>query len=134
MPTDSQPTALDLFCGAGGLSLGLAQAGFRVIAGVDAWDPAVSSYRQNFAHPCISADLSNLSPQALRAQLNLEDQLDLISGGPPCQVFSIQRIGSDCDLRNDLVLKFAEFVTELRPRAFLMENVPGLLGKRGAPV
>lgn len=60
-----------------------------------------------------------------------QGELGLLVGGPPCQGFSVQRIGSDTDHRNHLVIEFARFVQELRPRLFLMENVPGLLGKRG---
>ena len=59
-------------------------------------------------------------------------EIDLIAGGPPCQGFSVQRIGADHDDRNDLIFEFARFVSEIKPRMFVMENVPGLLGKRGA--
>ena len=57
--------------------------------------------------------------------------LDLVVGGPPCQGFSIQRIGLDHDVRNHLVMEFGRLVSELKPQLFLMENVPGLMGKRG---
>jgi DNA (cytosine-5)-methyltransferase 1 len=59
------------------------------------------------------------------------EEIDLVVGGPPCQGFSIQRIGEDKDTRNNLVLTFGQLVAEFHPRMFLMENVPGLLGKRG---
>ena len=57
--------------------------------------------------------------------------VDLVVGGPPCQGFSIQRVGPDDDHRNSLVCEFARLVTEIAPTFFMMENVPGLLGKRG---
>ena len=60
--------------------------------------------------------------------------VDIVVGGPPCQGFSIQRIGSDPDRRNNLILEFARLVLEFRPRMFVMENVPGLLGRRGRPL
>jgi len=124
--------ALDLFSGAGGLSLGLTRAGFQVVAAVDSWEPAVASYRQNFAHPAIRADAAGLTKEQLLKDAGLApDPLDLVVGGPPCQGFSIQRIGPDLDDRNALVLEFARLVGELAPRAFLMENVTGLVGRRG---
>jgi DNA (cytosine-5)-methyltransferase 1 len=129
-----QPTAIDLFCGAGGLSAGLQLAGFRVLAGVDSWEPAERTYRANFNHPFIRADIRALTGEALLRGARIEGPIDLIAGGPPCQGFSIQRIGKDSDGRNDLVLEFVRLVLELAPAAFLMENVPGLIGKRGTGV
>lgn len=125
--------ALDLFAGAGGLSLGLVDAGFEVVAAIDSWAPALRSYEKNFSHDVLEQDLSRLSPGALPTLLGcVPEELDLVAGGPPCQGFSVQRIGSDADKRNQLILAFADYVKILRPRFFLMENVPGLLGKRGA--
>lgn len=126
-----KPTALDLFCGAGGLSIGLCNAGFEVVSGVDGWEPATKSYGSNFDHPCFLEDVKAVNAMKLR-EWGIEDPPDVVVGGPPCQGFSIQRIGEDADERNDLILEFARVVTELLPRMFLMENVPGLLGKRGA--
>jgi len=123
--------AIDLFCGAGGLSRGLVDAGFDIVAAVDSWDVALRSYRANFPdHLALSADASVLSAGAISSEVK-SSKIDLVVGGPPCQGFSIQRIGHDHDDRNDLVLAFGRFVAEIRPRCFLMENVPGLLGQRG---
>jgi DNA (cytosine-5)-methyltransferase 1 len=58
-------------------------------------------------------------------------QVDLVTGGPPCQGFSIQRIGDDHDGRNSLVIHFAELVAGIQPKCVVMENVPGIIGKRG---
>ena len=63
--------------------------------------------------------------------MGLIDPVDLVVGGPPCQGFSIQRIGTDTDGRNDLIGSFARTVISMRPKLFIMENVPGLLGHRG---
>lgn len=123
--------AIDLFCGAGGLSRGLCDAGFEIVAAVDSWETALRSYRANFpTHRVLGSDASAVTPDLFK----VSTRLDLIAGGPPCQGFSIQRIGNDLDDRNDLVLAFARIVSELRPRCFLMENVPGLLGRRGKHV
>lgn len=125
-------TAVDLFAGAGGFSLGLVASGFNVIGAFDSWDVAVKTHASNFDHPVFQADLSKLSAAELKSKINLDNKtLDLLVGGPPCQGFSVQRIGSDQDSRNHLVLEFARFICELQPRLFFMENVPGLLGKRG---
>lgn len=125
--------ALDLFCGAGGLSRGLVEAGFRVVGAVDSWTPAVRSYRANFPdHPCRQVDVASLDAAALGV-LGVPSGVDLVAGGPPCQGFSIQRIGDDHDERNDLVLAFGRVVAAVRARAFIMENVRGLLGARGRP-
>lgn len=129
-----KPTAVDLFCGAGGLSLGLQAAGFQILGAFDAWEPAVRSYRLNFpGHPCFLEDVAKLNAVRL-AELGLPTAVDLVAGGPPCQGFSIQRIGDDKDARNDLVLDFVRVASFLNAKMFIMENVPGLLGARGKPV
>lgn len=125
-------TALDLFCGAGGLSFGLVGAGFRVVGALDSWDVAVRTYQRNFTHPVFLEDIRRIRACDFLARTGWNgSEIDLIAGGPPCQGFSVQRIGVDHDDRNDLIFEFARFVSEIKPRMFLMENVPGLLGKRG---
>ena len=125
-------SAVDLFCGCGGLTLGLERSGFEVLLGVDNWPIAAESYGRNFEHGVLTGDLAGLSAKAIREQGSLGDRpIDLVVGGPPCQGFSIQRIGADNDVRNHLVLEFGRLVVEFEPRLFIMENVPGLLGKRG---
>lgn len=130
--TSNALTAIDLFCGAGGFSLGLEKSGFAVLVGVDSWQLALDSYVKNFKHPVLCADLAAVSGvDILRRVGARRGSVDLVVGGPPCQGFSIQRIGADHDLRNSLVLEYARLVGEILPRLFIMENVPGLLGKRG---
>lgn len=131
MTVPGRPVAVDLFCGAGGLSLGLKAAGFSVAYAADAWPLAVESYNLNFDHEAVIADIGETDPSKA---IPLGIDVDLVCGGPPCQGFSIQRIGSDVDPRNDLVLAYGKFVLAVRPKAFLMENVTGLLGKRGLHV
>jgi DNA (cytosine-5)-methyltransferase 1 len=127
-----KPTAIDLFCGAGGMSLGLQRAGFSVLCAADAWNVAVKTYERNFDHPVICADLAGYPASKLQQLAGIANvPVDLVVGGPPCQGFSIQRVGPDEDHRNNLVLEFARLVTEISPTSFIMENVPGLIGKRG---
>ena len=126
-------TAIDLFCGAGGLSAGLAEAGFHVVGALDSWEAAIRSYQRNFPHPVVLCDIRSMTVSDFLLRIGCGTAaIDLVAGGPPCQGFSVQRIGSDHDERNDLVFEFARFVCEIKPQMFLMENVPGLLGKRGA--
>lgn len=129
-----KPLAVDLFCGAGGLSLGLEAAGFSIVGAFDTWAPAVRSYRHNFPqHPCFTDDVAELDAARL-SELGIPSEVDLVAGGPPCQGFSIQRIGDDIDSRNDLVLDFIRVAGLLRAKMFVMENVTGLLGIRGKEV
>lgn len=128
--------AIDLFCGAGGMTSGLVARGFEVVGAVDSWDVAIGSHRRNFDHPVIQSDIAELDAATLLAELDVDPAMviDLVVGGPPCQGFSIQRIGPDHDERNHLVLEFARLTMDLAPRYVLMENVKGLLGRRGAPL
>ena len=129
------PTAIDVFCGAGGLSLGLRRARFRVAAAIDILPLAVESYRMNFRRvPVLLGDVRepDTASKLLRAAGLHEGELDLLAGCPPCQGFSAirtKRRGSVEDDRNNLVLDFLRLVREIRPRLVLMENVPGLAGE-----
>lgn len=126
-------TALDLFSGAGGLTLGLKQAGFSLIGAVESDELANETYARN--HPevdLVNGDIRNVDVRAWRCTLGLaRGELDLLAGCPPCQGFSsirTRRKGTQYDDRNDLVFEFVRFVDEFRPRAVMLENVPGLLG------
>lgn len=126
-------TAIDLFCGAGGLSLGLTKAGIKVLLAVDSWNLAVETYARNFSHPVVQGDLGKMAGDAILQMAGVtKGSVDLVVGGPPCQGFSIQRIGPDEDSRNSLVLAYGRLVQDIRPRMFIMENVLGLMGKRGS--
>jgi DNA (cytosine-5)-methyltransferase 1 len=96
MPSKETLTAVDLFAGAGGMSLGLGWAGFQVVLAADYWIPAIASYRRNFpAHRFVQADLRGLDPSSLAEYGLIPGSVDLVAGGPPCQGFSIQRIGPE---------------------------------------
>tara|TARA_Y100000310_G_scaffold20892_2_gene20235 strand:+ start:1780 stop:3015 length:1236 start_codon:yes stop_codon:yes gene_type:complete len=112
------PTAVDLFCGAGGLGLGLEAAGFEVIAAVDNWRPAVETYNLNFSH--------SAREDALYWGRRLPDA-DVYAGGPPCQGFSSAGWRAPGDARNTLVAVFAHLVSQHRPTGFVFENVEGFL-------
>lgn len=126
------PTAIDLFCGAGGLTVGLKQAGFRVLGAVEIDATAAATYRRNHRKPVLwSNDIRQLTAIAVMRALKLKPgELDLLAGCPPCQGFSTMRTlnkGSSVkDSRNDLVFDFLRFVRVLKPKTVMLENVPGL--------
>jgi hypothetical protein len=112
--------ALDLFCGAGGLSIGLAAAGASVVAGVEWDDDAVSTWAN--AHPGALAVRGNVNELDWRRF----DGVGLVVGGPPCQPWSIGGLRRGEDDERDGWPGFIGALKALRPRAFLAENVAGL--------
>jgi DNA (cytosine-5)-methyltransferase 1 len=121
----SAPTFLDLFSGAGGLSLGLEQAGWRCLGAIDAWEDAIATYRANLVgHSAHAIDIHDVD--ALWLSQNLDERPDWVVGGPPCQGWSTigKRIWDD--ERNELFTEFMRVVRLLEPANFLIENVLGL--------
>lgn len=124
-------TAVDLFSGAGGLSWGLSEAGFCVIAAADHDPDACATYAQNL--PGTSLITGDITARENHESLVSKaacpgGQLDLLAGGPPCQAFS-QIHNHDRlleDPRNRLYREFVQILDELRPKALLVENVPGM--------
>ena len=110
---------VDLFSGCGGMSLGFQEAGFTVVSAYDNWDPAIQIYRQNFNHPIHNINL--MEPAAL--EMILEDNPNVIIGGPPCQDFSISGKREFEGKRANLTTRFAELVVAIKPEWFVMENV-----------
>lgn len=139
-----QPTSIDLFAGAGGLTVGLEQAGFRTLVATDVDPDCVATLTQNQARrisvggsgsrylegtQIIQADIAELGVRNLGVK---PADVDLVTGGPPCQPFS--SAGSQLglgDSRGLLFREFARLVSEIRPRMFLFENVRGLVTARG---
>lgn len=126
----------DLFCGVGGFTQGLQQAGLECILGVDFNDFALSAYNANFNHTTLLLDLSLPENQKIVSESIKESGADLIVGGPPCQGFSIfgnrrfvntKKHDLTQDKRNDLVFAYANIVVESHVKWFVMENVPGIL-------
>lgn len=110
---------VDLFAGCGGLSLGFEKAGYDVVAAFEWWDAAINCYKENFQHPIVKHDLSDVvgSIEEVRKY-----EPDMIIGGPPCQDFSSsgKRIEADRAVLTDC---FAGIVTGIKPKYFVMENV-----------
>jgi DNA (cytosine-5)-methyltransferase 1 len=124
--------ALDLFSGAGGMTLGLKQAGFAVVGAIEIDSLSVETYGAN--HPEVrvwESDIRKLrATTVMRALCLAPGELDLLAGCPPCQGFSTLTTMNGAyiveDPRNDLVLAFVRFARALQPKAIMLENVPGL--------
>lgn len=131
-------TCVDSFSGAGGLALGLANAGFEILLSFDIDEKCVETINNNkkyFHHSAICEDIRNMLNGRLLDLIGMKQgELFLLAGGPPCQGFSVQRIGEDTDSRNELVLLYGELISEVRPLFFVMENVSGIQGKRGKAI
>jgi len=125
-------TAIDLFCGAGGLTCGLKQAGFSVLAGVELREIAAETYSKNHKTTrLLQDDICNLSPLDVMNSLGLRPgQLSLLAGCPPCQGFSTLRTRNKAssvdDHRNDLIFEFLHWVKVFLPECIMLENVPAL--------
>lgn len=120
---------IDLFCGCGGFSKGFEQAGFNVRLGIDIWQDAVTTYKENFPNAAtIVGDISGLTGEDLLSAAGITaDEVDVIIGGPPCQGFSLSGKRMLDDPRNVLYKSFVRMVATIQPKAFVMENVPGLV-------
>lgn len=126
-------TFVDLFCGAGGMTQGLVQAGFKPVASVEVNPIASATYTKNFQkchHFC--GDIEAFNPKSWLGNL-LSTEVHLVVGGPPCQGFSVAGKRNPDDARNHLFQEFVRIVAEIRPWYVVMENVPGILTiKNGA--
>ena len=133
-------TFADLFCGAGGFTQGLEDAGLKCILGVDFEKHCTKAYRINHTdHECLQLDLSTEQAQTMVGDRLKKEKVDLIVGGPPCQGFSMfgkrrfvntKNHDVSKDNRNNLVFAFANIVRIASPRWFIMENVPGITTAR----
>lgn len=126
------PRVIDLFSGVGGMSLGVARAGFELAAAVELDDIAIKTHAVNFPGSThLHWDISQTTGSALLKAAGLAPgELDGLVGGPPCQGFSdIGKRASD-DPRNSLFGDFFRLVSETKPRFFVAENVPGILAER----
>lgn len=124
---DTHFNFLDVFCGAGGMTQGMKQAGLIPIASVEINPFASKTHINNFPE-ChhYSGDIQELNPQEwLRS--NGSPEVHLVVGGPPCQGFSVAGRRDPEDSRNRLFSEFVRVVSELKPWYFVMENVPGIL-------
>ena len=121
-------TAIDLFCGCGGISAGLEMAGYDILAGLDSENKYIATFAKNFdSAKSMIEDINCISPQDFGKRLKVEpEQIDLLVGGPPCQGFSknVPRKNRTLSNRNNvLVNRFLDYALFLRPTVILMENV-----------
>ena len=128
MTNAERPIAVDLFAGAGGMSLGFEQAGFDVLAAVEIDPVHCATHEFNFPScATLCASIIDLSGDDIRSRSAIgKKQVDVVFGGPPCQGFSMIGKRALDDDRNQLVFHFIRIVLELNPRYFVMENVSGL--------
>jgi len=132
----SPPKAVDLFCGAGGLSEGLRRAGYTIVGAVEIDALACAVYRAN--HDSVrlwERDIRRVTGTELMRELRLrKGELDLLAACPPCQGFSAIRTRNgqrrNRDKRNDLIADVLRLARSLRPKAIMLENVPGLAKNR----
>jgi DNA (cytosine-5)-methyltransferase 1 len=126
------PAGIDLFAGAGGLSLGFEKAGFDILYAIENDKYAAETYGQNRKTSSVivdGRDINEVSPKEILQKLRLKaGELDIIIGGPPCQGFSTSNMKTRHlnNPQNRMVFKFIDFIKTLSPRWFLMENVAGL--------
>lgn len=129
----------DLFCGAGGFTQGLEQAGLECVLGAEFNEYAIQAYRNHFNHECLDIDLSEEENQKIVADKLRKAHVDLVVGGPPCQGFSIfgkrrfvntKNWDVTNDARNNLVFAYANIVVNSGTPWFIMENVPAILSAR----
>ena len=128
-----QFTAIESFCGPGGMSLGLSRAGFTVLKAFDIDELSVATHNFNLGDKAFVGDAKLQSGAELLSGTGVNvGELDLFAGGPPCQGFSKQRRGAHLgDDRNDLVMDYIRLVQEIQPRFFFFENVAIFGQKRG---
>lgn len=121
---------LDLFCGAGGFSTGFIDAGFDVVAGIDIWNIAIDTYNTNHLNSSgLVKDLVNYTPQNFVDETGIQN-IDIIIGGIPCQSFSMGGKRDIDDPRHTLFMEYLKFVDFFNPKAFVIENVIGILSMK----
>lgn len=121
--------AIDLFCGCGGLSYGFERAGFNILLGVDNDSKALETFELNHKNAkSICGDITQITYKKDIKPIIGNKTIDVIIGGPPCQGMSLSGPRKFEDPRNKLYLSYIRLVDEIRPKMFVIENVPGLVG------
>jgi DNA (cytosine-5)-methyltransferase 1 len=123
-----RPTAVDLFCGAGGMSEGFKMAGYDILLGIELDESAANTYERNNPNvELIRKDIRYVSDEEIKTRLKRR-KVDVVIGGPPCQGFSRANTRKNrADKRNKLYLEFVRIVKMLKPNFFVIENVSGFL-------
>lgn len=129
-PKDNAFYMIDLFCGAGGFSLGAEWAGFNTVLGIDHFKPAIETWSKNHINSigCLG-DIKKIDPMKIKKLLKQKnvEKIHLITAGVPCQGFSLaNRKRTDNDERNFLFLEFIKFVKSFSPDYIILENVSGI--------
>ena len=131
----SKLKVIDLFCGAGGLSLGFENAGFDILLGIDNDAKALETFELNHkGAKSICGDITQITYKENIKPIIGDANIDVIIGGPPCQGMSLSGPRKFDDPRNKLYLSYIRLVDEIRPKAFVIENVPGLVGLFGGQI
>ena len=125
-------TLVDLFCGAGGLSLGFKNSGYNILTAIDNDNEALTTYSANIntEYKPICKSINEIKPRVLLDYIKIEPrELDLLVGGPPCRGFSYANRQSRTKENsfNNLIYKYFDFIKLMKPRVFLLENVKGLM-------
>lgn len=133
-PAGPAPTVLDLFCGIGGLALGMKRAGALPIGGVDSWDLAGRTFTRNLGLPHLRSDLRETTASEIEDFFEVPaEEIDVIVGGPPCQGFSTVGKRKTGDARNSLWKHYLGLARQIRPSYVAIENVEGMIvGNDGA--
>lgn len=127
--------AIDLFCGCGGLSYGFESAGYNILLGIDNDAKALESFEMNHKNSkSICGDITQITYEKDIKSIIGEKTIDVIIGGPPCQGMSLSGPRKFDDPRNKLYLSYIRLVKEIQPKAFVIENVPGLVGLFGGEI
>lgn len=131
----SDYNAIDLFCGCGGLSYGFEMAGFNILLGIDNDPKALETFELNHkGSKSICGDITKVTYENDIKSLIGDKTVDIIIGGPPCQGMSLSGPRKFDDPRNKLYLSYIRLVGEIRPKMFVIENVPGLVGLFGGQI
>lgn len=125
---------IDLFCGCGGLSYGFEKAGYNILLGIDNDKMALKTFEYNHHNSkSICGDITQIGYKEIKKIIG-NKKIDVIIGGPPCQGMSLSGPRQFDDPRNKLYLSYIRLVNEIRPKAFVIENVPGLISLFGGQI
>jgi len=127
---ESKLNMIDLFCGAGGLSTGFAQAGFNVLLGIDSECKFIETFKRNHPNSIgLCEDMKKISTKKIKQMVD-NKKIHVVAGGPPCQSFSITGKRDPNDPRDSLFVEFVRVVKDVKPNFFVMENVLGIKSKK----
>lgn len=125
---------IDLFCGCGGLSYGFEKASYNILLGIDNDKMALKTFEYNHHNSkSICGDITQIGYKEIKKVIG-NKKIDVIIGGPPCQGMSLSGPRQFDDPRNKLYLSYIRLVNEIRPKAFVIENVPGLISLFGGQI